>query len=894
MPETLLQTKLFKPALRPQTVPRTRLLEKLDKGLPGKVSLVSAPAGFGKTTLVAAWLEKLKRPFSWLSLDEEDNDPVRFFTYITAALQSLSNTVEFTPPSANLPLKAMTTLLVNNLLQLSTPAVLVLDDYHLIKTEAIHEALTFLCDHLPPTLHLVLITRSDPPLPLARMRVRGELNEVRQKDVRFTVAETAVFLNDIMGLNLTPNNIAALEARTEGWIASLQLAGLSLQDANDASEAINAFSGTHRYIVDYLVEEVLAQRPPQTREFLLKTSVLERFCGPLCDAILGSGDWGLGTRKSQISDLQSQFIINQLDNANYFLIPLDNERNWYRYHHLFADVLRQRAKQQFSEQLPRLYQEAAHWFAAHGYLYDAIDMALAGADFEHASRLILRAAETEIWERGEWLLLDRWLDGLPESLVKSHPRLCLNQSWGYLVQGQLAEGLARLQDAEKAILINPDANLLAQGEMAAIRAAVARFQGNQPQVIAQADIALTHLPSSNLTWRVMTLLNLGAAHFLGDDETTTSDVLTEAWQLAKANNQAMLSCVSGGFLAQLWVRYGRYHQAQQQYEKAQSIALQQPGSVFNIGMTHLGLGELHLAWNDLEKADALLQEGLEIGLTVQNLLLILSGSLALARLRQIQGDLDEANALILQAQEVANNPTATWSFLHVPTSAHLAQAWLRQGDLDAARRLMETAVTDAQTQPGFWVESQKIIEARVRMAEKQWREAEGLLSEVWETAVSHQRIQNQIEIRILQAIIQHNLQQFENAQSYLKEALILAQPTGEIRRFLDEGEAIQTLINTMHFDDEAMQTYVNKIASAFPHKQTHQKQNANQQLVEPLTNRELELLALVANGTSNRDIAAQLFISYATVRRHLNNIYGKLGVNGRSQAILRAQELNLV
>ena len=887
MSETLLQTKLYKPALRPLLVPRTRLLEKLDKGLPGKVNLVSAPAGFGKSTLVAAWLEEVKRPFSWLSLDEEDNEPVRFFTYVAAALQSLSEEVAFTPPSANLPLKAMTTLLVNNLLQLSTPAVLILDDYHLIKTEAIHEALIFLCDHLPPTLHLVLITRSDPPLPLARMRVRGELNEVRQKDVRFTVAETAVFLNDIMGLNLAPNNIAALEAHTEGWVASLQLAALSLQDAPDVTEVINAFSGTHRYIVDYLVEEVLAQRPPQTRDFLLKTSVLARFCAPLCDAILGSG-------KSPISNLHSQSIINQLDTANYFLIPLDEKRNWYRYHHLFADVLRQRAKQEFSDQLPGLYQRAAHWFATNGYLYDAIDMALAGADFEQAARLILQAAETEIWEHGEWLLLDRWLNELPESLVNLHPRLCLNQSWGHLVQGQLAAGHARLQDAEKAILVDPDAHQLAQGELAAIRAALARFQGNQPQVIAQAEIALTYLPHTNLTWRVMTLLNLGAAHFLGDDGTITEEVLTEAWQLAEANHQAMLACVSGSFLAQLWVRNGRYHQAQQQYAKAQAIAMQQPGSVFNIGMTHLGLGELHLAWNDLEKAEAYLQEGSEIGLTVQNLLLILSGSLALARLRQIQGNLDEANTLILQAQDVAENPTATWSWLHVPTMAHLALAWLRQGDLDTARRFSETAVIDAQTQPGFWIESQKIIAARVRMAEKQWQEAEILLSEVWETAVSHHRVQNQIKIRILQAVIQHNLQQFDDARSTLQEALILAQPTGEIRLFLDEGDAIQALIHALQFDDAAMHTYVNKIASAFPQQQTDQKQNANQQLVEPLTTRELELLALVATGTSNRDIAAQLFISYATVRRHLNNIYGKLGVNGRSQAILKAQELNLV
>ena len=518
METVLLQTKFHIPPTRPNLVPRPHLIAKLNDGLAGKVTIISAPAGFGKTTLIANWLAQGQRPFGWLSLDEEDNDPHRFFTYAAAALQSISGEVEIIQPSPNLPIKAMTTLLVNNLIQLSEPGVLILDDYHLIETESIHEALTFLCDHLPSRLHLVLITRSDPPLSLARMRVGGDLNEVREKDLRFSREETAVFLNQIMGLKLTAQNIAVLEARTEGWIASLQLVALSLQDATDTTQLVNTFSGTHHFVVDYLVEEVLAQRPSGTREFLLKTSILNRLSAPLCDDLMPGG--------------RSQQTLEQLHTANYFLVPLDNDRRWNRYHHLFADVLRQRVALTYPEQLPGLYQQAARWFEVHDFLYDAIEMALVGADYDLAATWILQAAETVIWEQGEWFLLGRWLATLPESLVKNQPRLCLYHAWGCLTRGQIAACNARLADAESAITKDPEANLLAQGELAAIRASMARFQGSPAQVIAQADIAMAHLPPANNPWRVMTLLNLGAAHFLGGNQAAASKALMEVWQLA--------------------------------------------------------------------------------------------------------------------------------------------------------------------------------------------------------------------------------------------------------------------------------------------------------------------------------------------------------------------------
>lgn len=880
MTDTLLQTKLYIPFTRQSLVPRHQLIEKLNTGLNRKLTLICAPAGFGKTTLTTAWLAQLQRPFFWLSIDAEDNDPHRFFTYLGASLSPVLGENSTFAPASNLPAQAITTMLLNSLMQLTDPIVLILDDYHLIETEAIHESLTFLCGHLPPTLNLVLTSRSDPPLPLARMRVRGELNEIREKDLRFTEEETAVFLNQVMGLDLTTQQVAALEKRTEGWIASLQLAALSLQESIDKTELIQAFRGTHRYLVDYLVEEVLAQRPGGTREFLLKTALLNRFSASLCDELLSID--------------HAQQTLTQLEKANFFLIPLDDQRRWYRYHHLFADVLRQQVWQTYPNEIPDLYQRASQWYKNHDFLYDAIDMALVGNHYEQAAVWILEAAESVIWAHGEWLLLDRWLAGLPESFVKQQARLCLYHAWSCLIRSQPAMCQARLVDAENAINEAPEVDRLARGELAAIRAAIARFQGNQAQVLTQADIALNHLPLEDNNWRVMTLLNLGAAHFLGDDTAAAQETLNKVWQLAQAENQAMLGCLSSSFLAQLQVRNGRYHNAQQIFQQAQAMAQARTESVFNVGMTHIGLGELWLAWNNLEKAEKLLQEGLDIGTTVQNILLILSGSLSLARLRQIQGRFDEANALLLQAQEVAKNPAAAWSWVHVPTAAHLARAWLHQGDLNEARRHLETAIANMTAQPGFWTESVQITQARLWLAEGKWEESESLLAKLWETAVIHQRIRSQVEIQILQAVTQQNLSQIDQAQTNLRDALILAKPSGEIRLFIDEGEPLQWLFSDLKFEDLSLQTYAQQIASSFPDRQSATAAEANQQLVEPLTPRELELLALVVTGISNREIGEQLFISYGTVRRHLNNIYGKLGVNGRSQAILKAQELNLV
>lgn len=880
MSQILSQMKLFKPVLRSSLVPRLRLIEKLDKGFTGKMTLISAPAGFGKTTAATNWLSQLQRPLGWLSLDEDDNDPHRFFTYVKAALAPMTGTRESHQTFPALSVKAMTTLLLNNLLELSEPGVLVLDDYHLIETESIHEAMAFLCTQLPPALHLVLITRSDPPLPLARMRARGELNELRQKDLRFTLEETAVFLTEIMGLTLTGENVAALEARTEGWIASLQLVALSLQETSDATQIIDAFSGTHRYIVDYLVEEVLAQCPAETREFLLKTSLLNRLSASLCDEVL--------------ADSQSQDTLERLETANFFLIPLDDERGWYRYHHLFADVLRQRAAQAYPDQLSGLYQRASQWYQSPGFLHDAIEMELAGADYSQAAALIIQAAETVTWEQGEWLLLDRWLSILPEALIKKQPRLCLYQGFGFRVRGQYVAGNARLADAERAILIAPEENQLAQGELAAIRSTIARFQGNHSQVLAHAEIALTHLPPAGNAWRVMTLLNLGATHFLRDEQEEAARTLTEVWQLAQVEKQVIWGCVSVSFLAQLLVRQGRYHDATHLYQQGLALALPQRSAIYNIGMIYVGLGELWLAQNDLVKAEDFLQKGLDAGTTAQNKLLVLSGSLSLARLRQIQGSFEAASALILQAQNMAQNSESSWSWVHVPVAAFLIRAWVKQGVLSEAKRLLETAMADASHQPRLWIESLTIAQIHLLLAEERWPEAGELLATLWEASADHHRLQSQIEIRVLQAVVHQQTRQPDLALAYLEDALLLAQPSGDIRIFLDQGQPIQILLAASHFDDAVMTMYAQRISDSFPDRPNTQPEQIIQQLIEPLTTRELELLALIATGTTNREIAGQLFISYGTVRRHLNNIYGKLGVNDRTQAILKAQELNLV
>jgi len=566
--DPLLTTKLYIPPTRPELVPRPRLVEKLNDGLHRKLTLISAPAGFGKTTLVSEWVEQLrlddskenqnKYKIAWFSLDENDKDPARFLTYFISALNRTEG-IEATIGEGALtmlqspqppPTEAILTSLINEIAAIPDRIIIVLDDYHVLESSQVDDALTLLLEHLPPQLHLVIATREDPHLPLSRLRARGQLTELRAADLRFTTSEAAEFLNQVMGRDLSAENIAALEARTEGWIAGLQLAAISLQGHADTSRLIQSFTGSHRLVLDYLIEEVLNQQPLNVQNFLLQTAILNRLTGSLCDAITGQEN--------------GQAILEMLDRANLFIVPLDNERRWYRYHHLFADLLRQRLKQTQPEQLQILHRSASEWYEQNGFVDEAIEHALRAENFERAASLIEEHVDA-LWQRGEHSKLRRWLAGLPGELVFSKPHLCILQAWDLFTSGHQDAAERSLQAAEKVLDTNTDLatetslmehkqlseydRMKILGRAAAIRAFLAFYRGDVQGISQYSHQALEFLPEDDLAWRSTTTVALGDAYSLIGEMEAAYRVRLEALEASKAAGNIYMILISSMKLA---------------------------------------------------------------------------------------------------------------------------------------------------------------------------------------------------------------------------------------------------------------------------------------------------------------------------------------------------------
>ncbi|MGD8398656.1 MAG: LuxR family transcriptional regulator, partial [Anaerolineae bacterium] len=559
---SLLQTKLYIPPIRRELVSRPRLIERLNAGLNGCLTLVSAPAGYGKTTLVTQWLNSTKCPSTWLSLDESDNDPTRFLVYFVAALRTvdadigkgvLSALQSPQPP----PVEAVLTSLINDAAAIPDRILLVFDDYHLIESPPVDNALTFLLEHLPAQMHLVIVTREDPHLSLARLRARGHLTELRAADLRFTASEAADFLNQVMGLELAAEDIAVLERRTEGWIAGLQLAAISMQGREDTAALIKSFAGSHRHVLDYLVEEVLKQQSESIQTFLLQTTVLDRLTGSLCDAILGrgaddqrsTGDRNTFALQLPSSSASGQEILEHLERSNLFVVPLDEERRWYRYHHLFADLLRQRLHQTQPEQVPILHRRASKWYEQNGFVDEAIEHALRAEDFERAADLVEGRAETP-WGRGEQIRLQGWLEALPAEQVLSRPQLCIFHAWGLFASGQQSAAEQSLQAAERALertagretdaapakrVRMPVSDMTKiQGRAAAVRAFMASFRGDVSEIIQYSRQALDRLPEQDLVWRSSAAIALGDAYSFNGELVAACRARLEALEASKA------------------------------------------------------------------------------------------------------------------------------------------------------------------------------------------------------------------------------------------------------------------------------------------------------------------------------------------------------------------------
>jgi len=891
----LLTTKLYLPLARRHLVLRPRLTSRLSEGLTRPLTLISAPAGYGKTTLLSEWrASEAGRdvPLAWLSLDVGDNDTTCFLTYLMAALAVLKPgvgdvTLALLQMPQPPPPHAIFTSLVQALSEIDGPFALVLDDYHVITARPIHEAVGFLLDHLPPQMRLVVLTRADPPLPLARLRARDQLTEIRAADLRFTTDETAAFLNRMMGLALTPEQVAALEQRTEGWIAGLQLAALSAQGRNDLHDFVAAFAGSHRYIVDYLTEEVLNRQPEQIRDFLLRTSILDRLCGELCDAVMEISESvnhriGESTNHESRSTpfAHSQTILDYLDRANLFVIPLDDERRWYRYHPLFADMLGSRLRQVEPEQIPDLHRRARAWCEQHGLLDPAIQHALAAQDWSHAVSLMGSASQAAM-RNGEVGKLLGWAKSLPEGAVCENLTLCINYAWAAVLTGQFETVEKVLTRIESAVQGKSDL----QVDWLAVRVYAARAQGEMRRAMDLAHQALAISETQNVESQCILALSLAMTYWHSGRLTDADAMARRAVGLAEEAGNWHVWAFMLGLHARIQASQGRLHQAAELYGRTISG---HPGAPvwLGSGIAQSGLAALHYEWNDLTQAASYAQTGLKYGVLTGHSEVQMSCHRLIARVGQAQGDQAAAwQALDLAAETVRKGHLSQMMMDRV--AAERAQVALLQEDVSAAIAWM--AQVQGPYGAAFHYPHLPLERAMLNLAQGDKAGAAALLAERYQAAAQDHLQYAQIEIRTLQALAASD---DRRALNFLADALTWAEPEGYVRTFVDRGPALAPLL-LMAMQRGVTPAYVARLLAALS-KPIAASEHSSSFLIEPLSARELEVLRLAADGCSNQQIADTLVLAVGTVKRHLNNIFGKLNVQNRTQCVARARELNLL
>jgi LuxR family maltose regulon positive regulatory protein len=896
MATPLLTTKLYIPPVRPEWVPRPRLLARLNGGLHRKLTLISAPAGFGKTTVLREWAQQSACPVAWVSLDTGDNDPARFWAYVIAAVQTIHKGIGDSAlgglQSPRLPsIEGLLTGLLNEIAQVSDPTVLVLDDFHVIADRAVHDGLTFMLHNLPPQMHLILSSRADPPWPLGRLRARREMTELRTADLRFTDDEAASFLNEAMKLGLSPEDIAALEERTEGWIVGLQMASLAMQARlstrgyTDVSGFIKAFSGSHRFILDYLVEEVLDQQPREVQEFLLKSSILKRMTAPLCNAVTGRDD--------------SQTILAHLEGANLFLIPLDDERRWYRYHQLFADLLRSRLQQIQPDGIPALHRRASEWYERGGQIVEAVGHALLAGDIEWIERLVAGNALAVIYH-GELATVARWLDALPDELMRSRSQLCVAQAWALAYAGQLDRIEPLLGDAERALASpgeHTEAPLLSTaeeqqiaGHIAAVRAYVAALGDDWPHAAELAREALDRLPEEDLTVRGWTAALLGDVLRSQGDFPGAAQAFAEATAISRAAGDSHLEVDVLWEQALLHLAQGQLHNAMGTCEEALQIAneyTRQGGRQLPVtGYIYTLMSEVLCEWNDLETALRYGQEGLELCQRWGQADALTHGYYRLARVLHAAGKTDDALHTVQEARRMARGLGASYV---ITAGAHEARIRLAQGDVTAAARWVQES--------GLRVDDELRLEtcighlalAKILLAQGRLDEALGLLVRLLRMVEAIGAMTPAIGILVLQALVLQAQGEGEQALAALDRALTLAEPEGYVRVFVGEGAPMRKLLRQAAARGIKLD-YVAKLLAALE-EETDQRGTTD--LIEPLTDREMEVLQLLTTPLSTQEIAQELFISVHTARSHIKSIYRKLDVHTRMEAIQRAKELNL-
>jgi LuxR family maltose regulon positive regulatory protein len=886
----LLETKLHTPTPRKDRISRPRLLERLNRGLDAKLTLVSAPAGFGKTSLLADWLVRgTDRPMrvAWLALDHADNHAASFWSYVIAALQKTAPGVGAQSLDllevADASIDVILGLLINDLSALPDQLVLVLDDYHLIEAQDIHAGLVFLLEHLPPSVHVVIASRADPSFPLARLRARGDLVELRAADLRFTPDEAAAYLNTTMGLGLSPQFVASLEDRTEGWIAALQLAALSMQGRDDVASFIAGFAGNDRYIVDYLVEEVLLRQPEDVRSFLLQTSILERLSGPLCDAVTGLTD---GKRQ-----------LEALERANLFVVRLDDRREWYRYHHLFADVLRAHLADEQPDSVQMLHRRASEWYQYHDAVRDAVQHAFAARDLERAADLV-ELAWPDLRNRREEQTVRPWLSALPDEVLRARPVLSNAYGGVLLTVGEMDGVDARLRDAERwlassdrtgMVVVDHDEFRTLPGSVALHRAGFALAHGDLADTAIHARHALERaLAEDHLTRGGATAL-LGLAAWATGDLDTAYQMYAEGMANVRRTGHLSGQIGSAVHLADIRIAQGRIREAMRTYEQALQLAAGSVGAQLRgVADMYVGMSELYREWNDLDAAIEAVQKARGLGDHMGFMQYRSRWRVTLARIHEAQGDLDAALLLLQEAEPLFQTDFAPNAR---PIAALRARALVRHGRVEEARvwaRVQGLSTTDDLS---YLREFEHITLARVLVADGAVRDALALLDRLRRTAEDGRRNAHLLEILLLQALVQQSLGDAPAALTSLECALRLAEPEGYIRAFVDEGAPMATLLQTAARHHVASE-YVKRLLRAY--EAPAEVPGPHQALDEPLSERELEVLRLLGTELDGPEIASELMVSLNTMRTHTKNIYSKLGVNNRRAAVRRAEELQLL
>ncbi|MEN3267226.1 LuxR C-terminal-related transcriptional regulator [Pseudonocardia sp.] len=941
MSTPVLATKLFAPARRPQLVARPRLAEQLDTTLEAghRLTLVSAPAGFGKTTVLGDWLTHLDQrqahpQVGWLSLDDGDNDLTRFLTHLVAALRNaaldLDSSILESVGTASVP--AVLTALVNDVSRAGEDApgqqwVLVLDDYHAVGASEVHEAVTFLLDHLPDHLHLVLATRSDPPLPLAGLRSRGQLAEVRAADLRFTASEAREFLNRAMGLDLTPADVGALDERTEGWIAGLQLAALSLRGISEREQVaafIEAFTGSDRFVIDYLADEVLARQPAQVRDFLLGTAVLARLTGPLCDAVTGRGDGAT--------------MLEELERGNLFLVPLDTKRSWYRYHHLFADVLHARLLAEQPELVRALHERASAWFNSRGLIEDAVRHALAAEDFDRAAYLMEEALPELRRTRQDGVLL-AWARSLPESVIRRSPVLSILSASSLLMSGDIDAVESRLDDADAALAsgardpeiaaawADTDDLRTAPATISVFRASLSQARGDVAGTVRHAQRAMDLAGPEDHFVRGGGGGFLGLAAWAAGDVREALSTFGEAVRSLHAAGNLVDEMDGTVVLADLHVAAGRPGRARRLYEQALQSATgggePYPRATADL---HVGLAELDRELDDLQSAEAHLERARVLGERASITENRHRWFVAMAQLRAAGGDYDTATGLLDQAQTLYRHgfyPDVR------PIAAMKTRVQIAAGDLDAATGWPYDRGVSVDDDPDYLREYEHLTLVRLLLARHQVEQhaaaqrsepessaslaaaALGLLDRLHAAAADAGRDGSLLEIRVLQALAHHAHGDLPQALSALSRALGEApEPESYVRLYLDEGPPMTALLqhaasatDTDTVSEHAVRGLHDGQGEAargrarrlLERTQTHVGAAESQpSLAEQLSQRELEVLRLLDSELTGPEIARELYVTLNTLRTHTKRIFTKLNAKTRAAAVQRAREGGLL